>query len=199
MSQYVPLALADATLTVWRADAAGEPTGDPLFLGCPVSGVQMAGRYTEVLSASSGRSYRRARHVDEEHALSLDRTWMLRANDAAQDPFARHTEYVLAIAWTITGPAGEGGRWTKTRTYYGVTWQEGLWGSVGQHMFGLGQRFRAQRFTEVASLNDTPSYGPVPDFPTGEQYLLLRDASGNSYRLRVVLADGVQQLSLERA
>lgn len=150
-SLYVPLSLSEATLTVWLADTNGDPTGDALFTGAPVHGVQMAASYTEVLSACSGRSYRQTRHVDEEHTIALDRTWVLRANDAAQSVLSRGVTYVLALTWAVAGPDAPTVRWTNTRTYYGVTWQGGSWRSEGFHAFGTGQSFRAQRFTETGA------------------------------------------------
>ncbi len=140
---FVPLSLVEATLSCW--DAASQP----VFLGCDAHGVTLEGSFTEVLSATSGRATRATKHVDEEHSISLQRTWVLRANDAAINPFTRGATYTLELRWRIPGPGGR--VWTLVRTYTGVTWQSGSWTSVGGHAFGHGQRFRATGFTETAT------------------------------------------------
>lgn len=141
MDQFVPLSLVDATVSCWDAGGAA------VFLGAPAHRVDLAGSFSEVLSAHSGRATLTTHHVNEEHLLHLERTWVKpTAPGGTVNPFLRGATYTLAIAWRIPGPGNA--VFTHTRTYTGVTWQGGSWSSVGGHAFGHGQRFRATGMSE---------------------------------------------------
>jgi hypothetical protein len=139
--QYQPFGLAEATLATYR-ELPGGGAGAVVFLGCPIQGFRWVPEVTEVLSAATGDTARRAYPVAEEHTLDLERTGVFRTATGAPARLVATDRYVFEVEWTVRCP---GAVLRYGLRFHGVTWRSAPLGSVGFHAFEQPQRLRAER------------------------------------------------------
>lgn len=136
-----PFFLSEAQISLYRADANGNPSTGKLWIGGFVNELETLMDFDEVLMSSSGDNYSTAHHVDENHVLNLKQTWIIFMPTVQDWKPARNQPYVLQLVWTINGV------WLR-RTYYGVTWRSLKLDSQSTNQFLVGQVLRAQRYVD---------------------------------------------------
>ncbi len=143
MSDLDPLFLYEANLSLYPTAADGTALLDcPIWWGAVANHLRLGMSLEEMRVAGSGDRYRTAHHIDEDHTIDIDRTWLLSKQNVADFIPTRNQQYVLVMVWESEGV------WYQ-RTYYGVTALALSWDSRGTLHFGHGQRFRAQRFDQT--------------------------------------------------
>lgn len=161
----LPLLLREAVISLYPADAQGNPIiSAPVWAGVCANGLRLGLRWNETLSFSSGDRYKTAHHEDEEHAIEIDRTWIIRtASPGEASGPERNGRYVLEIVWNDLLQK----IWHK-RVYFGVTGRSSDLNSDGPRAHGNPQVFRAQYFTATGGTGAAGVYTAVtPD--AGEQ------------------------------
>lgn len=173
VSDQLPFLLHEAVLTLYALGSDG-PAGEPIWFGAVANGLKLGLEYEVMRMMSSGARFATAHHVDEEHSIEIERTWILRKPDlhdasVTRKDFVpeRNARYALVIVWSA-----EGG-WYQ-RTYLGVTGKAVGWDSKGPLQFGSRQAWQAERYEETADWSPprvfTPSgvapgpEGAVPPF-----------------------------------
>ena len=148
MSEHVPFFLHEAVLSLYPLGADGLPLTDlPVWQGAVANALKASLDFDELLVGSSGARYQRAHHVDERHALEIERTWLLQKAVLAggQAPFdsvpLRNQRYALEVVWWSEG------YWYR-RWYWGTTARSTAWDSIRTLHFGSRQSWRAEHFTE---------------------------------------------------
>lgn len=140
---HVPLLLREAVISLYPADANGNALiAAPVFCGVCANGLRLGLSWEEELGFTSGDAYKTAHHNDEQHAIEVDRSWVLRT--AAPGELVgpqRGQRYVLEIVWSDVRER----LWYK-RLYYGVTGRSSDLNSDGARSHNNPQVFRAQRF-----------------------------------------------------
>jgi len=183
MSDYEPFCLYEAVLTLYPAAADGRAiTGAAVWWGAVANGLRLGFELEAVTLMGSGERYGTSRHVDEQHVIEVDRTWIVRTSAGDFRP-GRNQQYVLEIVWTAMGkrapgqPAGNpagvggfpvGGQWYR-RTYYGVTGRTANWDSRGVLELAARQSWRAQRYDEAVGNSAGAIYTPLPPATGDEQ------------------------------
>ncbi len=149
MNDKLPMLLQEAQMTLWLADAAGSPSGDPIFYGGFCNHLSLQMEYEGVVIKASGARYGRQYHADENHHLDFGQTWLVSRSTLEDFKPARNTQYVLQLLWTA------GRQWLR-RIYFGVTWQHILWQAPTPNQFLCRQSLRAQYFTADSGTITTP-------------------------------------------
>ena len=159
----MPFLLWEAVLSLWPLGADDSVAGGAVWQGAVANGLRVSLEYEEVLMGSSGDRFQRAHHVDERHALEIERTWLLRKPvlgapvQVQPQPLdavpGRGQRYALEIVWW------SGGYWYR-RWYWGVTARQTGWESVRTLHFGARQSWRAERFTEEGGYVAQAQYVP---------------------------------------
>jgi len=153
MNDRIPYMLHEAVLSLYPAAADGQAiVAAPVWSGALATGLRMSMEFEEVKLQGAGERYTTAHHVDEEHVLTIDRTWLIRR--AAPTDFVprRNQQYVLEWVWYDSRE-----RTWYQRQYFGVTARRVEWTSAGTNHFGTQQVWRAQRFVD----NGGTKAGPV--------------------------------------
>ena len=140
-SDRLPFFLHEAQISLYLADSTGQPAGNALWFGGFVNGFKSGLSLDEVLIKGSGDAYATAHHVDENHVLNLDQTWLIYTPTLTDWKPVRNQQYVLQLLWAA------GGYWLS-RTYYGVTWRELGLESVDTKQIIEKQVLRAQYYTD---------------------------------------------------
>lgn len=141
----------EATISLYREAASGEPESTAVWIGACAERVGLRSRLGEVRVAPMGGDYP-VRHHDDlgEHEINIERLWVIpRANytDYALDADGR---YVLDILWATTA-----GEWHKRR-YYGVLAGEYNIESNGIMEFMATQTFTAERYVQTGGETSSP-------------------------------------------
>jgi hypothetical protein len=167
----IPFFLHEAVLTLYPASADGALLGAAVWSGALANSLRMSRQYEEVKVMGAGERYATAHAVDEEHVLTVERTWILRRALPQDFVPGRNQQYLLEIVWSEDPAmyrAGLQRAWHR-RTYYGVTGRSIEEQSVRTNQFAVHQTFRAQRFAQaggVVEAGGAPIYTPLPE-PTG--------------------------------
>lgn len=142
MSDLLPLFLYEATLSLYPvADDGSALMDQPIWWGAVANNLRLSLEYDEVRMAGSGDAYPSAHHVDEQHFIDIERTWVLRKTALADYLPQRNQRYVLELVWESEG------FWYK-RTYFGVTGRSAGLDSVRALQFGNRLSYRAQSLSE---------------------------------------------------
>jgi len=163
----IPFFLHEAVLTLYPAAADGSAlTGLPVWWGALANRLRSRLDYDELLLAASGDYYAAAHHLDEQHVIEIDRSWLLRKHLLADFVPGRNAHYVLEAVFN-SGALGD--RWWYKRTWYGVTARSVSWDSNGANQFLNSQTWRAQRFTQVGGPGQPDVFTPLPPASGEEQ------------------------------
>lgn len=167
MSDYEPYLLAEAVLSLYPAGADGMAiTSAAVWWGACANRLRMRMDLEEVRLKRSGARYTKTFHIDEEHAIEVERTWVVQKNAPNDFVPGRNQQYVLEIVWAALR-AGLAPVWHR-RTYFGVTGRSIEWDSRGVLQIINQQQWRAQRFTDGGGLITVGSvYTPLT--PTGDR------------------------------
>jgi hypothetical protein len=161
-SDLLPLCLYEAVMSLYPAASDGTALRNrPVWWGAVANGLRLSLEYDEMLLMSSGDAYATAHHLDERHAVDVERTWLLpKATILANSPpnpgepvdFVpqRNQRYLLELVWFSDG------YWYR-RSYFGVTGRSVGWDSVRTLQFGNRQAYRAQFYQEESGYS-----GSVP-------------------------------------
>ncbi len=129
--------LQSATFDFYATDENGAAVGDAIFIGVCAESVRLIYRFEEIIKRPTGRKYPRARHLSEEHEISMERVWVI---DGPEFAMEHNKRYVMVITW-IHHQSNE----TVSRTYYGVTNRSNDLGTR-EVEFTNSQSFRAEYF-----------------------------------------------------
>lgn len=158
MPNTIPWVLAEGVLTLYLADALGNPVQE-VWMGARVEGLEASGNIEEIESTPSGAAYDEFEQLGESHEIRIDRIWVVRAGDRA-DFRAQRGRYAMVIYHEdrVTGV------WQR-RTYYFVTTKQLNLKSNGLMEYAENQSFRARYFIgEDGRLAEgaasTPGYAP---------------------------------------
>lgn len=152
----IPFFLSEAVITLYPAAADGSSlTGSAVWSGALANQLRVRSALDELKIMGSGESFATAHHIDEEHVVEIERSWILRRASLADFFPARNQQYVLEVVWSDSGV------WYK-RTFFGVTGRVVEHGSLGTNQFRVNQTFRAQRFAETNGTTGSPIYTPTP-------------------------------------
>jgi len=156
----IPFFLHEAVLTLYPAAADGSSLTDvAVWSGALATQLKLRSTLEAMKIMGSGEAFATEHHIDEEHLIEIERTWILRkvpAAPAIRDFMpARNQQYVLEIVWQADGV------WYK-RAYLGVTGRSVALTSRGTNQFVVEQAFRAQRFQETDGTTGPPIYTPTP-------------------------------------
>lgn len=163
----IPFFLHEAVLTLYPAAADGTALeGAAVWWGALANRLRHRMDYDEVLIAGSGESYATAHHVDEQHIIEIDRSWLLRKHLLSDFVPGRNQQYVLEAVFN-SGPLAD--RWWYRRTWFGLTARSVNWDSNGANQFLMGQVWRAQRFTQTGGPGQPDVFTPLPPGSTDEQ------------------------------
>jgi hypothetical protein len=111
----IPLTIGQATLTLYAADALGNPLLDaPVWMGSRIEGVELQHQFGEVESTPTGASFPEHELLGEYHEIRIERIWAVPL-DTFRDYQLTRQGCVMVIAWRDE----ESGTWQR-RTYYGV-------------------------------------------------------------------------------
>lgn len=146
----IPFFLHEATLSLFLADANGEPAGPPIWCGALANRLRARLELTGPRVRGSGERYHTQHHTAEEHTLEIDRSWILRKTSLGDFQPGRGTQYVLLLVWYSNG-------YWHSRTYYGVTAQTVNWDSQSTNQFLHGQVWKAQRYVPAGGGSALPS------------------------------------------
>lgn len=161
-----PLLLREAVISLYPADASGEPIiAAPLWCGTVANSLRLGLTWQEGLSYSSGDYYKTAHHEDESHAIEIDRTWIIRSASPGENVGPeRNGRYVMEIVWNDVRER----IWYK-RVYYGVTGRSSDLNSDGARQHNNPQTFRAERFTRAGGAGVADVFTPITT--TGSEQL----------------------------
>lgn len=159
MSDRLPFFLREAQVSLWLADAAGQPAGDTVWFGGFLNRLRAALDYEEVIVKPSGAYYGAAHHVDEAHTLNFGQSWLIQKPSLTDWKPGRNQTYVLQLVWTSENC------WLR-RVYYGVTWRSLALDSRGTNQFLADQTVRAQSFTDDSGVLTVPAPQPPVPLPT---------------------------------
>jgi hypothetical protein len=153
----IPFFLHEAVLTLYPAAADGSSlTGQAIWSGALANQLKLRSSLEPLRLMGSGERYATEHHIDEEHAIEIERTWILRKQFLRDFLPGRNQQYVLELVWTADGV------WYK-RTYLGVTGRSVGLESRGTNQFLSAQVFRAQRIAEADGIASGGSiYTPTP-------------------------------------
>src|SRR5258707_2062517 len=166
----LPLCLYEAVMSLYVAATDGTPlTDEPVWWGAVANGLRLSLEYDEMLVMGSGDAYATPHHLDERHAVDVERTWLLpKGTILANAPpnvvqpvdFVpqRNQRYLLELVWF------SGGYWYR-RGYFRVTGRSVGWDSVRTLQFGNRQSYRAQFYREESGYSGAvplPIYTPLP-------------------------------------
>lgn len=166
----VSLVLAHATLSLYHADANGNPIlSSPIWMGARTEEVELNQSIEEIPSTPSGALHVETEHGFEHHEIRISRMWVLptKASERGLDyAMPRGPRHVLVVY----GEDRATGIWHK-RTYYGVSAQIYNLRSLGVLNFGANQSFRAQYFLSDGGGADSSgqpiSTTSICEFPVG--------------------------------
>lgn len=162
MSDQLALFLCEAVVSLYPLAADGTPlTTQPAWSCAVANNLRLALEYDEVRMRSSGDAYQTTHHVDEEHTIDIEQTWLLpkamllaAAQPVGVQDFVpqRNAQYALELVWFSEG------YWYR-RTYMGVTGRTVGWDSVRALQFGNRQAYRAQYYQEEGGYIPQPVGG----------------------------------------
>jgi hypothetical protein len=142
----IPFTLSRATMTLYKADAAGNPILEQaVWIGARTEGLEVDGEIAMVESTPSGAAYLEREQLGEAHQIRLDRIWAVNpagAGDGRDFVLARG-KYVMVVYWEH----GRSGQY-QNRTYYWVTAEQVSLRSNGQTFFGQRQVFGARYYID---------------------------------------------------
>lgn len=165
----IPLTISQATLTLYVADANGDPLlSAPVWMGSRAEGIELDDQYNEVESTPTCASYPEHEMMGEYHEIRIERIWAIPV-DTFRDYLLTRQGYVMVIEWRdeVTGT------WQR-RTYYGVKGRTYNFKSTDwrrQHLL-TNQAFRARSMTtEGGMTGDDGEELPVTAAEPAEQAL----------------------------
>lgn len=167
MMRTIPLILAHATLTLYRADVAGNPT-DPVWMGARVEEVELLQEIEELDTTPSGAIYPEFTQGFEIHEIRIGRIWVLSSRPAGHDYQLSRGQFVMVIF----GEERSTGVWHK-RTYYGVQARRYDLRSRGIMHFGADQLFRAKHFESDHGISSSNS--PATECDTEQPILFVHE------------------------
>jgi hypothetical protein len=155
--------LHEATLSLYPAGADHEALlDDAIWWGACANGFRHTESFQVALSGATGDRYRMARHVDESHEISIDRTWLIPGATLRDLRLPRHSQFVLVVVWLDR----EKQIWQRN-IFYGVTFTSRSRSSLGVLQFTDDQVLRAQYHRPDSG---AAAYTPVP--PAGTEFAL---------------------------
>lgn len=168
MSKTLPFLLVEAKISLFVADAAGQPIlTKPVWVGARAENVELNAEITDVDATPSGAAYDQYAQLSEGHEISIERIWVLPLGANAGPGAAALTDFDLArgrfvmqVFWLDRKT-----RLWHQRTYYGVQAKRYGLRSNGILHFGSSQVFRAQYFTR--SSGTSSSTGALTPLPAG--------------------------------
>lgn len=149
--------LPEATLSLYPSGADGEALLDrAVWWGACANTFRHEERLIEKLFAPTGASHQRAQHIDEEHELTVGRTWFIPNATLRDFRPARNQRYVLVVVWVDPATSA----WHRN-LYFGVTFRSRTRSSVatGAMQFIDDQVWRAERYEPDSGAT---AYTPVP-------------------------------------
>lgn len=155
--RYQTFTLSEATLTLYLADAAGEPRRDQsVFMGACEEALELPYGYDPIILLPTGSLYPKRFHRRRALEVVVRRLWTLPGATMADFAPGLNTRYVLEILWQDSRHQA----WHR-RTYYGVTADEWNLKSDGINQFMGDQLFHAERMISAGGV--TPYVPPVVD------------------------------------
>lgn len=165
----IPLILAHATLTLYHADAAGNPIlSEPVWMGARVEELELLQEIEELETTPSGAIHPEFTQGFESHEIRIGRIWVLSSRPAGRDYQMSRGQFVMIIF----GEERSTGIWHK-RTYYGVQARRYDLRSRGVMHFGADQSFRAKYLIPDHGIN-SPS-GSVAGGCTEQPILFIHE------------------------
>lgn len=153
---HIPFFLHEAVLTLYPAAADGSSLTElAVWSGALANQLKVRSALEPFKITGSGEFYATEHHIDEEHLIEIERTWILRRQFLQDFMPARNQQYVLEMVWSVDNV------WYK-RAFLGVTGRSVILESRGTNQFVTGQVFRAQRFVETNGTTGPPVYTPTP-------------------------------------
>jgi len=147
----VPFLLANATLTLYRTNAAGSPiTATPVWFGACEEQIRIEERWITAQSTPAGRRYPKRRALVPQYQIGINRLWV-QQRDALGDFVPTSEVYVLDVLWYDE----EMVVWHR-KTFYGVTIDSRTWQSTEVFELRDEQMFNAEYYTEVSGTGTAP-------------------------------------------
>lgn len=175
MPKSLPLILAEGTLSLFVADASGQPIlTQPVWFGARAEGLELSAEIAEIEATPSGAVYDQFAQLSELHEISIERIWVLPIGPESGPGAVKMVDYDLRrgqYVMQVFGIDPKTGLWHQ-RTYYGVQAKRYGLKSNGVTYFGANQAFRAKSFTTSHGTSSTDGT-IVPVEETGPEFPLL--------------------------
>jgi len=166
---HLPFFLHEAVISLYPASADGSLlVGAAVWSGSLANNLRARMALEEFPIQASGARYPRVYHTGEEHAIVIERSWLLRKQLVRDFLPGRNQQYALEVVF-------ESDRYWYRRLFHGVTGQTLTWNSAGTNLFVNEQTFRAQYFTEAGGPGAPDSvFTPAPS-TTAEPVAFFRE------------------------